>query len=168
MSESTTQTSPAAAAGGAEVVLGVDTHKDTHGAVVLSALGPVAGTEAFRTTRAGYDELVCWARGFGTLRRAGVEGTGSYGAALARVLRAHGIATIEINRPDRAVRRRQGKSDAVEAEAAARAVIAGDARAVAKSGDGRVEQLRILKLAKHCATKACVQAVNQLHSVLIG
>jgi transposase len=97
-----------------------------------------------------------------------VEGTGSYGAGLARVLRAHGVETIEINRPDRAIRRRRGKTDAVDAEAAARAVLAKDARALAKSGDGQVEQLRILKLAKHSATKARVQAVNQLHSVLIN
>jgi transposase len=85
---------------------------------------------------------------FGTLRRAGVECTGSYGAALTRHLRTESIEVIEVNQPDKATRRRRGKTDAIDAEAAARAVLSGRATATAKAGDGQVEMMRMFKLAK--------------------
>ncbi|WP_173058172.1 IS110 family transposase [Phytohabitans houttuyneae] len=150
------------------VVVGVDTHKDVHVAAVLSPLGALLGTMSFPTTRDGYLGLVEWATGFGVVRRAGVEGTGSYGAALARVLRQAGIDVIEINRPDRAARRRRGKTDAVDAEAAARSVLAGQASVIPKTGEGPVEAIRVLKLAKDSAVKARVQAINQIHAVLVN
>lgn len=104
----------------------------------------------------------------GRLRRAGVEGTGSYGAALTRALQAAGVGVADINRPDRAARRRRGKTDMVDAEAAARTVLAGKATIVPKSGDGMVEVMRMLRIAKDSAVKARVQAINQLKSVLIN
>ncbi|KUN57762.1 hypothetical protein AQJ46_45950 [Streptomyces canus] len=104
----------------------------------------------------------------GRINRAGVEGTGSYGAGLARSLRAAGVQVVEVNRPNRAMRRRRGKSDTVDAEAAARAVLGGEATVVPKRGDGPVEAIRILKIAKDSAAKARVQAINQLRAVLVN
>jgi transposase len=155
---------------GEEVILGIDTHKDVHAAVVISLLGVVLGRRCFPTTASGYETLLDWARGFGALRRAGVECTGSYGKALTRYLRAAtgGIAVIEVNKPDRAARRRRGKTDTVDAEAAARAVLSGQASATAKTSDGNVEMLRLFKLAKSSAIKSRTQTINQLKSVLIG
>jgi transposase len=130
---------------GQEVIVGVDTHKDFHVAVI-TALGALLSSKTFPTTRAGYRALLKWARGFGAVRRAGVECTGSYGAALARHLTAAQIEVFEVNQPDKANRRRRGKNDTIDAEAAARAVLNGQATALAKTGDGPVEMLRMFKL----------------------
>jgi len=151
-----------------EVVVGVDTHKDVHVAAVVTVAGVLVARRCFPTTAAGYHELVAWATTFGTLRRAGVECTGSYGAALARHLQAAGIEVVEVNQPDKATRRRRGKSDAIDAEAAAQAVLSGRATATAKTGDGPVEMLRMFKLAKSSAIKSRTQAINQLKAVLVS
>ena len=125
-----------------EVILGVDTHKDVHVAAVITALGVLVGSMTFPATAVGYRALLVWVGTFGMLRRAGVEGTGSYGAALARHLRAAGVKVIEVNAPDKATRRRRGKTDTLDAESAARAVLSGRASSSAKAGDGPVEMLR--------------------------
>jgi transposase len=151
-----------------EVVLGVDTHKDLHVAAVITTLGALLGSRAFAATRAGYEQLLTWARTFGPPQRAGVECTGSYGAALARHLRTEGVQVIEVNQPDKATRRRRGKTDAIDAEAAARAVLSGRANGGMKTGDGPVEMLRMFKLAKASAIKARTQTINQLKAVLIA
>jgi hypothetical protein len=151
-----------------EVILGVDTHADVHVAALLSAVGGLVATASFAATAAGYRALLTWARGHGPVRTAGVEGTGSYGVALARHLRRAGVPVIEVNRPDRAARRRRGKTDTVDAEAAARAVLDGRATVTPKTADGPVETLRLLKLAKDSAVKARTQAINQLKAVLVG
>jgi transposase len=151
-----------------EVVLGVDTHKDVHVAAIITALGLLVATASFPATAAGYAELLGWAQQFGTLHRAGVEGTGSYGASLARYLRACGVTVIEVNRPDRSMRRHRGKTDAVDAEAAARAVVSGRATVTPKTGDGAVEMLRVFKVAKDSAVKARTQAINQLKGILVS
>jgi Transposase len=91
------------------------THNDVHVAAVISVLGVLLGTRAFPTTAAGYTALLDWARGHGRLRRAGVEGTSSHGTALTRHLRHQGVQVLEVNRPDRATRRRRGKTDTVDA-----------------------------------------------------
>jgi len=150
-----------------EVILGVDTHKDTQVAAVITAVGVLVDSQPFPATMAGYRQLLSWARGFGLLRRAGVEGTGCYGATLTRFLRANHVQVVEVNRPDRAARRRRGKSDAVDAEAAARAVLAGQAVVTPKDADGPTEALRMLKLARDSAVKARTQAINQLKAVLV-
>ncbi|MFF3160198.1 IS110 family transposase [Streptomyces sp. NPDC057910] len=151
-----------------EVVLGVDTHKDIHVAAVLSVLGALLGTREFPATAAGYRELLAWARGFGLLLRSGVEGTGSYGAGLSRLLTTEGVSVIDVNRPDRAARRRAGKSDAVDAEAAARAVLGGRATVTPKSKDGPAEDLRVLKIVKDSAIRSRTQAINQLKALIVG
>ncbi|MFF9494420.1 transposase [Streptomyces flaveolus] len=154
-------------AGRREVVLGVDTHGEVHVAAVISLLGKVLATESFPATAAGYRQLLVWARKRGTVRRAGVEGTGTFGAGLSRYLLAQRIQVLEVNRPDRTARRLLGKSDPLDAQAAARAVLSGRARARAKSGDGPVHSARIYKLAKDSAVKARTQTINQLKAVLV-
>ena len=149
------------------VVLGVDTHLDLHVTVALNGLGRRLGELAVPTTEIGYEKLVSWAEGFGPVGCAGVEGTSSYGAGLARHLRSAGIAVREVERPKRRHLRRRGKSDSRDAEAAARAVLAGDTAGVPKSGDGHVEMIRVLRAARRSAVKARSQAANQLRGVLV-
>jgi transposase len=151
-----------------DVILGVDTHKAFHVAVVINSVGGLLGSTTVPATAAGYAQLLSWARSFGRVERAGVEGTGSYGAGLARHVAELGIAVIEVNRPDKPTRRRRGKTDAIDAESAARAVLSGSAQARAKSGDGPVEMLRMFKLAKDSAMKSRTQAINQLRAVLVN
>jgi transposase len=149
------------------VTLGVDTHADTHIAAALDHAGRLLGTRTIPTTPAGYAALLAWASTLGTVDRVGVEGTGSYGAGLARWLRAHGQAVVEVDRPDRAARRRQGKADDLDAHAAARAVQAGTATTTPKAADGQVEMIRSLRLARRSAVKARTQAANQLNALLV-
>jgi transposase len=155
------------AAGMAAITVGVDTHADQHVAAALDAGGRLLGTQSFPTTPAGYAALLTWARAYGPVQQVGVEGTGSYGAGLSRWLSHHAVVVVEIDRPNRRLRHRRGKSDAVDAEAAARAVLAGTATGQPKSGDGRVEAIRILRLVRRSAVKARTQAINQLHALVM-
>ena len=150
------------------VILGVDTHLDSHTAVAVDYLGRRLGESSVPTTAKGYERLIRWAEGFGTVRRAGVEGTSSYGAGLAHHLRARGIEVLEVERPKRLrriSRRNVEKSDSFDAEAAARAVLSGEASGMPKSGDGRVEMIRALRAARRSAIKDRTQAANQLQSL---
>ena len=151
-----------------EIILGVDTHLDVHVGVVIDGVGRIKGILSIPTTPSGYEQLLAWAQGFGTLRRAGVEGTSSYGSGLTRLLQERGITVIEINRPDRSRRRGRGKSDPTDAESAARAVLADDATAVPKAQNGLAEAIRTLGVARRSAVKAQTQAVNQLRSLLVS
>ena len=126
------------------VTAGVDTHLDVHVAAVVDQVGGVLGVEAFDTTVAGYEQLVTWLRAHGEINVVGVEGTGSYGAGLCRHLTRAGISVVEVDRPNRQVRRREGKSDPVDAVAAARAALSGQALGRPKSRDGDVEAIRVL------------------------
>ncbi|MCW2777846.1 MAG: family transposase, partial [Frankiales bacterium] len=130
-------------------------------------LGGVLGTRSFPTTPSGYRQLLGWLRTFGQLDRVGVEGTGSYGAALARHLHSQGVPVVEVSRPNRQVRRRHGKTDVVDAIAAARAVLSGEATATPKSHDGPVEAMRALKTLQRSANKSRTQALNQLRAVVL-
>ena len=153
---------------GVDIFGGVDTHRDIHVAAVVDTAGRVLGSESFAAETAGYRQLVAWMRSRGRLVRVGVEGTGSYGAGLARHLLGADIDVVEVNRPNRQLRRQKGgKTDSVDAEAAARAAASGQATAVPKSGDGPVECLRMLSVARRSATKARTQAANQIHSVTV-
>ena len=126
------------------------------------------GTLAVETNNDGYRQLLSWAQKFGVLRRAGVEGTGSYGAALTHALQSSGVTVIEINRPDRSRRRGRGKSDATDAQSAARAVLAGDATSIPKAHNGLAEGLRTLNLVRRSAVKAKTQAINQIRALLVS
>lgn len=150
-----------------EVILGVDTHLDAHVGAVISETGKLLGTLSVSTDTAGYFKLIAWACSFGHLRRAGVEGTGTYGAGLTRVLRNHEINVLEVNRPDRAARRSRGKSDPTDAENAARAVLSGSATAIPKDQSGSAEAMRTVLVARRSAVKAKTQAINQLRALLI-
>jgi transposase len=151
-----------------EVILGVDTHLDTHVGAVINDIGRLLGTRSVSTDTAGYLDLLTWANSFGHLRRAGVEGTGTYGAGLARLLHDHEIEVLEVNRPDRAMRRSKGKSDPTDAENAARAVLSGRATAIPKEQSGAAEAMRAVSVARRSAVKAKTQAINQLRALLVS
>jgi transposase len=150
-----------------QVTIGVDTHKDLHVAAARDQFGRRLATIQIPTTSAGYAQLLAWADGLGEVQAWGVEGTGSYGAGLARFLATHAQQVVEVNRPDRATRRRRGKSDPVDADAAARAVQAGEATGIPKTADGSVEMLRALRAARQTAVKARTQAINALKALLV-
>jgi transposase len=148
---------------------GVDTHGDTHVAVALdSATGRKLDAASFPTTTAGYTNLLRWLRGFGGLDQVGVESTASYGAGLTRFLLAADIEVIEVDRPDRKTRRFDGKSDPIDAEAAARAVLSGRANGAPKSRDGLVEAVRAIEVVHHGAIKDRTRAINQFKSLLVS
>jgi len=150
------------------VVGGIDTHKDLHVAAVLDLAGIVLGTESFATTRAGYRALLRWMRAYGEVREVGIEGTGSYGAGVTRHLHEAGIASVEVDRPDRSDRRRRGKSDTLDAENAARAVLAGRRTTTPKTKDGLVESLRVLRLTRSTAVKARRAALQLLRNHIVS
>src|SRR5436190_5191076 len=141
---------------------GVDTHLDVHLAAALDAIGGVLGVESFEATRAGNDKLLTWLRSFGDVALVGVEGTGSYGASLARSLRAADIAVVEVDRPNRQARRRVGKSDPPDAVEAARAALSGRAQGAGKTRDGNVEAIRALVVAKRSAKSTRIKSMNQI------
>lgn len=149
------------------IVGGVDTHADTHHAAVLLMTGRRVADAQFPATAAGYAQLLAWLQGFGRLHAVGVEGTGSYGAGLARHLHAAGVTVVEVSRPDRRQRRLAGKSDPLDAYAAAEAVLAERATAIPKLGTGIVEAIRALHLTRASAVKARTMAVNELRALLI-
>ncbi|MEV4483934.1 IS110 family transposase [Micromonospora coxensis] len=150
-----------------EVTGGVDTHKDTHTAAAVDAAGRVLGSAQFPATPAGYHALLAWLTGLGRLVLVGVEGTGAYGAGVARHLRQAGIDLVEVDRPDRKTRRWQGKSDPVDAEAAARAALAARATGVPKQRDGRVEALRNLRVARRSAIRQRADTQRQIHTLVL-
>jgi hypothetical protein len=150
------------------VTVGVDSHKDVHVAAAVDQLGRILGTTQAPTTRRGYGQLERWAQGLGKVERFGIEGTGSYAAGLARWLAGRGHRVVEVNRPNRQARRRRGKSDPVDAEAAARAVLSQAAQRTPKSRDGKVEMIRALRVAGRSAVKARTQASNQLHDLVVS
>ena len=152
---------------GRPVTGGVDTHAEVHVAGVADQTGRVLGTREFPATAAGYAAALAWMRGHGDLVKVGVEGTGSYGAGLARYLAACGIEVAEVIRPNRQVRRRRGKSDPADAVAAALAALNGEASGQPKSGDGAVESIRSLLVARRGAVKARTQAGNQLRGLIV-
>ena len=150
------------------VTVGVDTHGDMHvAAAFTSDLGRPLGHLEIETTPEGYRRLLAWARRLGDQPRFGIEGTGSYGAGLARFLRHDGCVVIEVNRPNRQTRHARGKSDPVDAEAAARAVLSGEATCIAKRDDDLVGMIRTLRVARRSAVKASTQTTNQIRALIV-
>lgn len=150
------------------IVIGVDTHKDVHVAVAINGLGARLATASFPVTGQGYQQLAAWAASQGAVYAFGIEGTGSYGAGLSRELIRQGFRVVEVGRVNRQLRRRHGKTDTVDAESAARAVLAGEAQGQPKSGDGTVEMIRHLKIARDTAVKARTQAMVTLKTLLVN
>jgi len=149
------------------VIGGVDTHKDLHVAAVVDERGKILDTAEFETTAKGYRLLVEWMVSFGELERVGVEGTGAYGAGLARHLADEGVSVVEVNRPNRTMRRRRGKSDTVDAEAAARAALNGEATVCPKAGAGIAESIRVLRVAFTSARNSRTRAALQVRDLII-
>ena len=149
-------------------LLGADTHRDTNVVALLDGIGRVVDTAVFPTTPAGDCSLVDWAESFGPIDRAGIEGTGSFGANLSRHLTDRGIECFEVNRPNRQHRRRHGKSDVADAIGAARAVLSGEADGRPRGNNGLAEALRVNRVALRSAKRARTQAINQLHSLRVG
>jgi transposase len=150
-----------------EVVGGVDTHLDAHTAAVIDLVGRVLGTCQFPATAAGYAALLAWMRGHGRLLRVGVEGTGAYGAGLARQLYEEQVEVIEVDRPDRKTRRLQGKSDPIDAIAAAKTALAGQRTGIPKQRDGRVEALRNLRVARRSAVEQRADTQRQIKTLIV-
>ncbi|MCS5498303.1 IS110 family transposase [Cnuibacter physcomitrellae] len=150
------------------VIGGVDTHKHTHYAATIDDHGRLLGHQEFPATGPGYTALHAWMRGYGDLKSIGVESTGSFGAALARELAQHGERVVEVNRPNRLARRMDGKSDRLDAEQIARAVLGETSTAIPKSKSGIVEVIRTLRVTRASAVKARTQAFNTLFGVMIG
>jgi transposase len=150
-----------------EVIGGIDTHTDVHQAAVIDTIGRHLATEAFPTTPEGYRRLLAWLRSHGQVLTVGMEGTGSYGAELARHLRAGQTTVVEVDRPDRRARRAAGKSDPVDAYAAATAVLSGRANGTPKDRGGTVEAIRTLCVVRASAIKARTQTINQLKTLII-
>ena len=150
-----------------DVFGGVDTHRDTHVAAVVDTAGRVLATAPFRADTTGYEQLSNWLGSHGQVVRVGIEGTGSYGAGLTRYLNSVGVEVVEVNRANRQLRRRYGKTDVTDAQAAARAALNGQASGLPKSGDGPVEGIRMLSVARRSAIKARTQAINQIHALVV-
>jgi transposase len=138
-----------------------------HVAAALDPIGGLLGVQEFPVTPAGYTRLLGWLGGFGTVALVGIEGTGSYGAGLARHVAAAGIRVVEVDRSDRQDRRRQGKSDPLDAVSAARAAQSGRARGAPKGRDGAVEAIRALMVAKRSARSERTQTINQARSLIV-
>jgi transposase len=145
---------------------GIDTHADAHVAAALDQRGSLLGTRSFPSTPAGHRCLEAWLCSFGTIDAVGVEGTGAWGAGITRHLTARNIRVVEVDRPDRTTRYRRGKSDTIDAEAAARAVQAGTATGTPKSRTGLVEAIRALRVARRSAIKDRTAALHQLRSLV--
>lgn len=149
------------------VVGGIDAHKDTHLVVVLDQHGVKLGDRAFAASTTGYRRLHAWLGSFGRIERVGIESTGSYAAGLTRFLVGAGVAVVEVNQPHRHTRARRGKSDLIDAEAAARKVLSGEATAQPKTTTGLVESIRLLQAARGTAVKGRTAALTQLQSLLV-
>ena len=149
------------------VVVGVDTHADTHHVAVIDHLGRALGDAEFATTPDGFEAALAYATGFGVVAKAGVEGTGSYGTSFAAFVVAAGIDVVEVNRPDRSERRRLGKSDSTDAYQAAHAALSGKATAIPKDRSGIVESIRVIHLARRSAINARTKTINQLKQLVI-
>jgi transposase len=149
-----------------EVTGGVDTHADNHVAAAVDHNGGLLGVESFPVSETGYEDLLVWLVGFGPVSQVGVEGTGSWGVGLSRFLSDHDVMVVEVDRPNRQQRRKQGKSDPTDADSAARAALSGTATVTPKSRNGPVEQIRVLMVARRSAREQRIQSLNQLRHLV--
>ncbi len=150
-----------------EVAGGVDTHQDTHTAAVIDQVGRVLGSERFSADAAGYRALLAWMCSFGRVVKVGVEGTGAYGAGLARLLHQERVQVIEVDRPDRKTRRFQGKSDPIDAVQAAKTALAGQRAGTPKRREGRVEAMRNLRVARRSGVDQRADTQRQIKTLIV-
>jgi transposase len=151
-----------------KVIAGIDTHADTHHVAIITETGAHVADKEFLAVSSGYRKIIDFITGFGPVLAAGVEGTGSYGAELARVLTKDGIQVLEVMRPNRQGRRLKGKSDPLDAYQAAESALAGRGTATPKARDGAVESLRVLRAERTTAMRARVAVMNQVQSILVA
>ena len=151
-----------------KIIAGIDTHADRHHVAVINEHGRPLADREFLAVGYGYRKIVDFITSYGTVTAVGVEGTGSYGAELARTLRAAGLTVLEVNRPNRAARRLRGGSDPLDAYEAAKSVLDGRRTSVPKAKDGPVECLRILCAGRTSALKARAAAINQIKGLLVS
>ncbi|MBA4864251.1 IS110 family transposase [Streptomyces sp. PSKA54] len=149
------------------VIGGIDTHTDLHQAAVIDSIGRHLATEQFETTPEGYQRLLDWLRSHGEVLAVGVEGTGAYGAEIARFLTLNEVTVVEVDRPDRKARQDNGKSDPIDAYGAATAVLSGRAGGTPKSRNGIVEAIRALRVVRKSAVKARTQTINQIRTLIV-
>jgi len=145
---------------------GVDTHAEVNVVAAIDPIGRELGHASFATTAKGNCELLDWLKSHGRVTIIGIEGTGAYGASLTRAATSAGSMVVEVDRPDRKSRRFAGKSDPIDAYAAARAALSGRACGTPKSRDGNVEMIRVLRIARSGAVKARIVAKTQLKAVI--
>jgi transposase len=150
------------------VIAGIDTHADTHHVAVINEHGKPIADREFLAVGSGYRKIVDFITSHGAVTAVGVEGTGSYGAEIARTLRSAGLNVLEVNRPNRAARRLKGKSDPLDAYQAAQSVLDGRTKSIPKAKDGPVESLRILRAGRTSAVKARTAAINQIKGLLVS
>ena len=151
-----------------KVIVGVDTHKHIHVAVAINQHGTRLGDRAVSADSGGYAQLAAWAQELGRVDRFGIEGTGSYGAGLTSYLRRGGHRVVEVNRGDRRSRRSNGKSDVLDAEAAARSILAGTSTTIPKTADGLVEMIRQVKVARDTARKGRTSAIVTVGAMIVN
>ncbi len=151
-----------------KVIVGVDTHKHLHVAVAIDHNGARLAEHSASADTAGYAQLETWANSLGAVEVFGIEGTGSYGVGLASFLRRRGHRIIEVNRGDRRSRRQNGKSDTLDAEAAARSILSGSATSIPKNADGLSEMIRQVKVARDTARKARSSAIIALKAMIVN
>ena len=149
------------------VIVGVDTHTHVHVAVAIDTWGIRLDDRSCAADSDGYQPLITWAERHGRVAAFGIEGTGSYGAGLARAVRRAGHQVLEVNRGDRRTRRIAGTSDPVAAETAARSGLAGQSTAIPKTADGAVEMLHHLKVARRTAVNARTSAMITLKQIVV-
>ena len=149
------------------VTAGVDTHRDLHMVAALDQRGAELGVQGFSTDPAGHRNMLDWLETFGPVELVGVEGTGTYGAGLTRFLQRNDIVVVEISRPDRQERRSHGKSDEVDAIAAARSAQSGKDTAQPKTRTGNVEAIRALRMVRRSATRDRTSAINQMRALVV-
>ena len=153
---------------GVELVVGVDTHQDEHVAVAIDRQGVRLGELHTVATTHGYEELERWSRGLGEIHAFGIEGTGSYGAGVARFLTGRGHTVVEVNRPDRSTRYQEREERSHRCgDGGSMQCLAGVAEATPKSGEGEVEMIRMFKSTKDSAVKARTQAINQMKALVV-
>jgi transposase len=152
----------------AAVTGGVGTRSEVHAAAALDRVGGLLGTREFPATAAGCAGLPGWLGKFGDVALAGVEGTGGYGAGLARYLAERGIRVVEVDRADRQDRHRSGKSDPLDAVSAARAALPGRASGAPKGRDGAVEAVRALMADGRSARHERTQAINRARALILA
>lgn len=151
-----------------KLYLGVDTHLELHVATLINELGQVFKSKAFSANLSGYRELFACCKSYGFLQKAGIEGTGSYGAELTKYLITNGVDVYEVMRTNRMERRLKGKTDSIDSENATRSALSGEAKVIPKSHAGPVESLRSLLLVRNSAVKAKTQAMNQIRALLVS